>query len=324
MLHYLYMLLGAGAATFLNDFRQQLQKKHCKGVPASIKIPIPKIENPSRYELIECEGTVGFMRAKFLVACGHWHQLKLTAAEKRTGFFDLMDHLHELTTIPVQRKVIGLVTLQNGICNTRADFNKKARWVTQNLPAHPLFIGLFNPSHGPAFIPGLSAIPDLMRLKEEWIANSETLCCSWRVFTTLADRLPSDKNLYWLHIAHSEAALLANLIIDEPKNSPEENSFFQKRLLTLTYGAVTPIPKRGVPISRNIYSSQDVAWHQFGEKFLREKEKYDIRAIKAISKNISTIKKLLEGDHDFLGETYKESLRQDINSIKKDYYFYAL
>lgn len=320
-----YALLGTGAATILNDIAQQLRISNCRNQDLKILIPLNKIEElKGNYKPIICEGRVGTIRSELHVACGHWDILKgkFTDKEKREGRFNLLDYLSELALPPSIKKSpekngnIGLVTYQNGINNTPDDFKNKGTWILENLPERPLCIGLFNPSNG-KFLPGpTGAIPDLYRMREEKVYNTDTLATTWCMFRTFAKFLPKDPNFFWLHIAHSEGTILANSALSNALTPIEEQDFFRRHLHILTYGAVMPVPLRITKGALNTYSSEDITLKVYG-KSLQNNPNYKIEVVNS---RVSS-PPFPEGDHDFLGDTYKSELKKNFKQIRVNYDF---
>lgn len=184
------------------------------------------------------------------------------------GSVNIIDHLSELVSDGnLKNKTIGLVTYQNGINNSLKEFRQKEEMIIGNLPEGPLSIGLFNPSQGTALSLGLAVLADLVRLLEEWVYNVDTLCCTWRMFATFADHLPNHSNFFWVHIAHSEGGLLANLVLTDRSNTTDQKNFYKNHLITLTYGAVAPISNFDAFLPTNTYSSEDITKSTYGEKF---------------------------------------------------------
>lgn len=330
VLPLVWALVGTAAATILNDIVQQLRLSNCRDKDVKILVPIRKIEElEGNYETITCEGWVGTIRSEFHVACGHWDVLKdkLSDSEKRLGKFNLMDYFHELVLPPSTKKRnawdsqekkgnIGLVTYQNGINNKPIDFEKKSDWILENLPERPLCIGLFNPSHGKSLPGPLGAAPDLYRMSEEKVYHTDTVATTWSMFRTFAKLLPKDPRFFWLHIAHSEGTLLANAALSNVLTPPEEQKFFKEHLHILAYGAVMPIPNRLVRTALNSYSKKDITLGRYGKDFLSNRMHYNIKVVDCQTASPP----LIEGDHDFLGTTYRNKLKADLTEIRKEYH----
>jgi hypothetical protein len=317
-----YTLLGTAAATILNDLVQQLRLGNSHKHDLKIMISLQEIESQKRsYVPIICSGYVGTIMSQFYVHCGRWGKLILSEKEKRAGIIDLMDHLSELTQSEEsssQKEKFGLVTYQNGINNTKRDFYQKSQWITQNLPEQPLSIGLFNPSLGKSLPGPTAAIPDLYRMSEEKVYNTDTLVSTWRLFVTLATRLPKKQNFLWLHIAHSEGSILANFALTNKLTPKDQQNYFKEHLYVLTYGAVMPVPLPLVSQAINTYSDKDITWKTYGEKF-RGNRTYNI---KVVSSKVPPAP-WPQGDHDFIGFTYKEQLTKNLASIREEYEIYA-
>ena len=151
---------------------------------------------------------------------------------------------------------IGLITFQNGIQNTFDDFKDMGLSILNKLPFYKgLAIGLYNSTKGIVY--GLAH--DYIRLNNEWYLNEKSILVFRQLISTLTNCLP--KHALWTHIAHSEAGLIANQVIGFETNplpfSDEIKKFMKERLITLTYGAVAPVPNH-VKLAINTYSRDDV------------------------------------------------------------------
>ena len=116
--------------------------------------------------------------------------------------------------------------------------------IIEKLPECPLCIGFYNATNGVSY----GIVNDFTRLSHEWHLNSSSVMIIRQMLNTLAEILSSLKsNVLWTHIAHSEAGLIANEVLTTRNYSLfEQNyritSFIKNNFITLTYGAVAPIP----------------------------------------------------------------------------------
>lgn len=227
--------------------------KSYSGAKLSIYLPLEEIK--SSYKPIACKGTIGKTEVDILVACGHWHKLNYTPEELKTGVFNLIDHLHEL--IPSKGKTIGLITFQNGIKNFLEDFRLMGEAILANIPEGTLAIGLYNPTKG------LRA--DLGGVYDKLLHNlCNTACCTYSMMVFLADYLSKfNRDLYWVHVAHSEGGIIAKMALSLIHNSlttrEKFSRYFKEQVIVATYGAVLPVEKTHGFLVLNTYSSKDQA-----------------------------------------------------------------
>lgn len=81
----------------------------------------------------------------------------------------------------------------------------------------------------------------------------------------------------------------------------------KEQLIVATFGAVMPIPRKLVHETSDIYSNADHAAGRFGKAYIKNKD-YDIEFVN--SHETEAVKNKFEGDHAFIGKTYKFHLRK--------------
>ena len=108
-------------------YQQNLSfRKKYQNATLTIPISINQLNN----EYILCEGMIGETKVTFFVACGYLKKLKLSPEHEKAKTFNLLDYFDQL--IP-SRKIIGLVTFQNGIGNTKENFEEMGQKIFRNL-----------------------------------------------------------------------------------------------------------------------------------------------------------------------------------------------
>lgn len=195
------------------------------------------------------------------VAYGKWSKL----AHLREESINLMDHLQTLFPDQTASAKIGMFTFQNGIQNTLRDFESMGTKIIGYLKQdRPLCIGFFNETKGT----GINILKDLRRLTAEWDLNARSVFSIRQLIYTLKMRLP--RHVLWTHIAHSEAGLICSEILTTGQYRlalPDDCcKFIKNQLITLAYGAVSPIPNKTL-YSINTYSREDIAL-RFASKYL--------------------------------------------------------
>lgn len=138
--------------------------------------------------------------------------------------------------------------------------------IIENLSVEkPLCIGFYNETNG--IVHGIGH--DLIRFQDEWLLNTNSTVFLRQMMATCADLLPSYPNLLWTHIAHSEAGLIANVVLTSNVNrfNSHQTKFIKNHCITTAFGAVTPIPEDPVFKAYNIYSVDDITMH-FAKKYL--------------------------------------------------------
>lgn len=143
--------------------------------------------------------------------------------------------------------------------NTLGDFKKMAELITEQFSGGgPLCIGLYNPTGG-----GLPTT-DMRSFCDEFGRNPDGTFSLFHVIETLGEMLPKiNPNLLWLHIVHSEGALIANEVFEacekrRVRGKGNATNCMKNQLLVATYGAVRPVRKSYAFSALNTYSSQDI------------------------------------------------------------------
>lgn len=188
-----------------------------------------------------------------IIFLSDWSQLENTR-ERR---INLLDHFENLYAN--KWNGIGLCTFQNGIQNTPKDFQNMGKMIiekfkTQERPLKPLcVIGFYNRTSGSIY----GMFDDLYRLSDPWALNVNSVLTIRQMVCTLSKHLP--KRVLWAHFCHSEAGLIANEVFTTSSCplSGVPLKFAQNQLITVSYGAVSPIPYK-VKEAINTYSIEDI------------------------------------------------------------------
>ena len=238
---------------------------------------------------------------------------------------NIVDHLDKL--LPQRQKSIGLFTFQNGIQNThlpkavnneKGDLEKMGQSIISSFEVNekPLCIGMYNATNGIKW----GIMDDLIRFKHEWSLNCNSVLSFRQMACTFADLLPLiNQKTHWVHIAHSEASLIANEALTGRKGFAlgyRRANVIRNHLITATYGGVDPIPNI-VHHAVNNYSTHDITTHWYAPNYLDKKPKpccvYVDQAMKHRAREI------YEGilfDNDGSTSTTFEDVHE---SIKKSY-----
>lgn len=280
------------------------------------------------------------------VACGHLYKIKPFLKSDSVNILDYLDLL-----LPKFQNCVGLFTFQNGIQNSPKNFNEMAESILKKLPEKPLCIGFYNGTNG--IIYGIAN--DMERFANEWHLNAFSVIVIRQMLSTLAKVLASfhsnppplrtaknistfntkltshnfdqlfsiNSNVIWTHIAHSEAGLIAHEVLTTDKYSLFNqhyslSRFLKNHLITLTYGAVAPIPNI-VRHPINTYSHDDIATRFYGKPFSKKKN-YTITFVDSEVPKKEQCR--ISGDHAFSKATYQNQLAKNLDSLRKDFGIY--
>ena len=279
---------------------------------AQLNIRVPMSKLSSTYALIPCKGSIkGGSRKVEIdcgVACGHWEKLRLSTEEQKTGFVNIEDHFSEL--LPTIGNV-GLLTFQNGILNSVADFQDMGKSILENLSEEPLCIGLYNASSG--------LTGDVDRLTQALQGYvTEGICRTRLMMTTfITQLLQTNPQALWIHIAHSEGGMLAKMALQGLRS--QHSIHARNRLLALAYGPVAPISSRVARDAINTYSKDDKAALRFAKQYLNDPA-YDIRLVDSLVPKSEQC--IVAGDHTFTKATYQKALRDNLGTFRSLYKIY--
>lgn len=250
-----------------------------------------KRQTPGSYQLIPAKVEISNENHTFNnkveayceVAFGRWDKLGPLNGEK----INLVEHLPKL--LPKKQRKVGLFTYQNGIQNSLKDFTKMGESIISHLMIEkPLCIGFYNPTDG--IVMGIHK--DLSRLVDEWTLNHHSIIVFRQLLITFSNLIPSiNSSMRWLHSAHSEGGLIANLVLTSTRHSLDvkQKSFLRENLVTAVYGGVAAIPDNAVHKTFNIYSRDDITMFLI-DKYLDKKPKplqMDDKDLRELAKNIA-------------------------------------
>lgn len=252
-------------------FAQDMMIKH-SNTKLRIEIPTKELKKQPRgsYKLLPAKAILSngtgqnqYLECDCLIACGFWYKLEPLQGD----LINIFDHLDKL--MPKTGAPVGLVSFQNGIQNDlKNDFEKVGAQITTSLNEEkPLCIGLYNHTNG---VGGLSFLMDLKRLLDELNRNPISILFTRQMMMTIAELFPQiNKDLHWAHIAHSEAGLIARIILTKTTSFLNKQRLeLAKRLITLSYGAVAPIPEKLGKEAINTYSKDDIALRRLNMDYL--------------------------------------------------------
>lgn len=232
--------------------------------------------------------------------------------------------------------------MQNSVTN----FENMGNKIFEKLPEKPLCIGFYNATNG--IIVGMTE--DLGRFRDEWHLNAYSVIVIRQMLLTLAKLLavfrsnalasqnatvlPSfstkplssynynqlfsiTSNVLWTHIAHSEAGLIAHEVLTTDRYNLFRQHyglerFLKNHLITLTYGAVAPIPDI-VHQAINTYSNDDITTRQYGKPFSK-KVGYTVKFVEGRVPTKDHCR--ISGDHEFIKDTYQFELNKNIEDIR--------
>ncbi len=258
------------------------------------------------------------------VSCGHFHNLVYSPEENASGKVDLLKHLPELTG--GQHGMIGVVTMTNGMNVNHKEFEKSCDKTVNELPG-TFFLAVHNISKG--------FCSDAWRVAKEVLRKKETrgIAREKQLFSMLSEGLlsidatnPAATPSLWQHFAHSEGGAITRYNIEG--QPPELQEFFKNRLLIITLGSASPIPKSYAKDARNFYSRQDFVTGSAG---LIEMALGTLRSHNSpLNCNIEFVscsskwseRSFFLADHAYCGGTYSKVRQDEIRTYKRTYGYY--
>ncbi len=267
-------------------------------------------------------------------ACFDTEEVACTAACGKasiplTQYDNLLDHLSRL--IPTVERQIGLITYQNGIMNTVANFQKMGELALQHFPQnHPLCIGLYNPilfesNKLQGLLNHKSRLDDHFKSYFEE-GQTRVVARMYVFFKQLMKKIQAiNPKLIWIHIVHSEAGAISHLALSEiAKRGGIE--LFKKNLITVALGPIMPIAKEWTLDSYNIYSEGDYLVKGYRKKFNNNSGSYTYNLL-TVPKERTVFSEIFTGigcislgagitegidyllhDHAFASNTYQKAL----------------
>ena len=248
--------------------------------------------------------------ADCIVISGFLHRIHFTPLEKIFNRANLINHMNEI--VSKEPGIIGIITGQNGINTSLAEFIENSTSLTSNIAEGTTYIGHHNKSQG--------LIQDVSRTQNQ--LKNRTLTTNAKqtgnFLGIIADSLGNiQSNSYWLHIPHSEAGILFNLGYTTLSDSQQNT--LKNQLLIFAIAPAEPISWRHCLEADNIYSTKDLITGPFGKKY-KNNPNYNISNIKCESprKEFSAY----IADHAFTGTTYRNATTKQIQILRGKNGFY--
>ena len=249
------------------------------------------------------------------MSCGFLHHLQYTPEEIKVGRVNLLGHFAEI--LPTEGRMVGLITLANGMNTTYSEFKEMSRSVADRVAEGTLFIGLHTPTDGFFQDIGRSVME-----RENYI--TPVVIQSSQFMGAIIDRLHKiNPELIWVDIRHSEGGVIGRRAIE--MLTPLQQASLQRQLYSLTIGAAMPMPNEHALQVCNIYSDADYFTGAFGKTaqmmdYFMESSFYNIE----IHSTKAPWSERVMGfaDHAFAGSTYKSALDAKIEDIRNSCGFY--
>ncbi|MEI6241846.1 MAG: RHS repeat-associated core domain-containing protein [Chlamydiota bacterium] len=259
--------------------------------------------------VVTCKGSIQGVQVDWVISCNYFHQLQYTPEELKEGKVNIVEHFGDL--IPKSGGVFSLVSAENGINTTIADYSKNCQSIVSKISEGTLFIGIYNKTEG--------LQKDVKRYKKER-DNEETPIVSRtrQVMVSIAQHIEKINPLtLWLHIAHSEGGLIALRSIEGMTD--DQKVLIQKHMYLFAIAPALPVPMNYAFRVRNVYSEDDRVTKKYAEPYINNSN-YDINVIPC---STSWHKHgVFTGDHSFLGKTYRGAYHQQIQDLREKYGFY--
>ena len=259
--------------------------------------------------ILPCKGFLADVPVDWVVSCGHWHKLQFTPQERETGTVNIVEHFHEL--VPKEGRMIGLITMQNGICTSKEDLGRNIQSVTSMIPEGTLTVGMYNPTQG--------MMNDCKRVFRERQGKDTPIVVRTRqMMVAISETLKKiNPDLLWLHVAHSEGGLIGNNAIEGM--TEDQRGLIQQQLYYLGIGPAKPAPLDYGYRVTNIYSKQDFITGWFALKYAND-PKYDVQFVPC--KSAWSDRTGYFADHGYLGGTYQQSQDLYLGRLRKKEGFY--
>lgn len=277
-----------------------------------MQVPLYKIMSAAAIPssgILHCKGSISGAPVDWVVYCGHWDKLKFTPQEKETGMVNIVDHFHEL--VPQEGNMVGIITMQNGICTTKRDVEKNVQSIANMVPEGTLTIALHNPTKG--------LIRDCKRTFKERSGKDTPEVIRTRQFMVVVSEAlhKINPNLFWLCIAHSEGGVIKGNAIKGMTD--EQKSVLRGQLYSLSVGPAKPLSLKYGRGVTNIYSKQDFITGAFALKY-KNNPRYDVQFVRSCSKWSERTAYI--ADHAFLGGTYQRAEFKYIDLLRNKHGFY--
>lgn len=261
---------------------------------------------------VVCKGLMGGVHVDIYINTSALYHLKFTPEELQTGNVSILNHALEL--FPQDGRLIGFISVQNGIGNEKHHFEPLLDCVEKSVGENTLIMGLYNPTEG---FKG-----DINRLAQEVIGiQTKPVAITRQFLITMATTLRNiNPSMLWLHIIHSEASPIThNAIIGM---EPDQKEIMRAHLLVAALGpAFVPISLEYTRDAVNIYSAKDY-FTKFGATRYLNDPNYRIKIVPCQSKWSEWSLGL--SDHAAIGTTYRTATQNECGEKRRDYGFHKI
>jgi hypothetical protein len=188
------------------------------------------------------------------------------------------------------------------------DHQDSCRSIGKQLPEDCLFISAYNPS--------LEWNEHCFQVAREILGVTSPMTAhTSQLLTTITERLHAiNPDLIWVYFSHSEGGQVLSNAID--LMTPDQKALLKQHFYSLSYGPLAPISDEHTLFAVNYYSKQDHITKRFAKDYLND-ESYNIEFLDCKTPWHERIG--FVADHAFLGRTYEEARKGNINDIKNRY-----
>lgn len=272
-------------------------------------IQMPTFHHFDVSKAIACKGFVGETQVDLFVSCNYLQKIQFTPEESTTGQINLVDHFHEL--IPKNGQIIGACIVQNGINTSFEELGEMVQSIRNKIPEGTCIIGLYNQTEG--------FTKDLKRVDQELKSHDTQVVINTRQFMAAFIENVAKVNPQTLvySTAHSEGGLIHRRAIEGM--TPDQQSRMKQNLLYLGVGTAGVMPKAAALETLNIYSKSDRVT-KLSSRLYRNDPHYNIQILPCQSSWSEMT--MYFADHAFMGQTYQEGIRQNIEETRSKHGFY--
>lgn len=245
-------------------------------------------QGPTKFEGF---GSFSGIQVDLMFICAREFEFQFTEHEIKQGYFNLMEHLHEL--IGGIADQIEFVTFQNGINNPHYDWENMGVLLNTELPRGVAAFGIHKPTNG-AFKDGREVI---YRKNTRESITAEGLAAFHTSLYSIMEKHAPDGKIQ--HFAHSGGVLEYNISVE--KMNQDNRKLAQKYMDVQAFGGAECTPKDYAADAHNYYSDFDLITGGFASK---DGGRYNVKILKAITPYKDRI--FYIADHTFAGATYKK------------------
>lgn len=281
---------------------------------AQMDVPISMIRSniPAFRDVTALKGSIDGVEVDWLVKGGDWSKIKFSQEELNAGKINLFNHFHEM--FPSKGRMIGLVSLQNGIQTSLKETKGMINSSSKKLPDNTLIMALYSPS-GSLWSDLNNAGNEIGNLKE-----TPMVALTRQYFTAISTSLCKvNPELLWMHIAHSRGGGIATRAAEGMTS--EQRETMKNNFIYLGIGPSVPMPESYALFSENVFSKGDTVTGKFGKK-LKDSPDYNINFINCKTNWIKRLSSPLFADHSFSGKTYTKHLRKTTADLNENIGFF--